>query len=319
MKKLRFAAFVLTLLTLLCSCSKGGAVSSGGEYMFVTGKSGGTYNSLGTSMAAVWDKYSGGKTTVISTTGSFDNIDMLTKGDADIGLVQSDILYYALNGKEMYENSKKSGLSVIANLYTEAVQLVVNAESDIQTINGLVGKTVAVGKYGTATEAAARQILESSGITYDMITVKYQTFSEASAGLAAGTVDAIFAVSAMPSSNIHEYAETRAIRFIPITSSTKLKRACPFFSDGIILSEIYGTENSVSTVCIDVLLICRSDLSADGVSGITSALFGNLDELASAHILGSLINSDTASSTRIGTMHPAAAKYYSDLLNADAE
>lgn len=319
MNQLRFAALVLALLTVLCSCSKGDAVSSGGEYMFVTGKSGGTYNSLGTSMAAVWDKYSGGKTTVISTTGSFDNIDILTKGDADIGLVQSDILYYALNGKEMYENSKKSGLSVIANLYTEAVQLVVNAESEIQTINGLVGKTVAVGKYGTATEAAARQILESSGITYDMITVKYQTFSEASAGLAAGTVDAIFAVSAMPSSNIHEYAETRAIRFIPITSSTKLKRACPFFSDGIILSETYGTENSVSTVCIDVLLICHSDLSAGNVSGITSALFGNLDELASAHVLGSLINSDTASSTKIGTMHPAAAKYYSDLLNSDDE
>lgn len=317
MKKLRFSALLLSLLLLLCSCSNSSADTSGGEYIFVTGKSGGTYNSLGTSMAAIWDKYGGSKTTVISTSGSFYNIDMLTRGDAGIALVQSDILYYALNGKEMYENNKKSGLSVVANLYTEAVQVVVNADSEIQNINDLAGKTVAVGKHGTATESAARQILESFGITYDMITVKYQTFSEASAGLSSGTVDAVFAVSAMPSSNIHEYAETREIRFLPVPASTKLKRACPFFSDGIILSETYGTENSVSTVCIDVLLICRSDLSAASVSGLVSSLFGNLDELASGHVLGSVINADTASATRVGNMHPAAAKYYSDLFNAE--
>jgi len=187
MKKIKFLAFALVLLLLMCSCSsKSTAPAGGGEYVFVTGKSGGTYSTLGTSMAAIWDKYGKNKTTVLSTSGSFDNIDMITKGDADIGFVQSDILYYALNGKEMYEDNKKSGLSVIANLYTESVQIVINAESEIQTVNDLVGKVVAVGKYGTATEAAARQILESYGITYDMITVKYQSFSEASNGLASG-------------------------------------------------------------------------------------------------------------------------------------
>lgn len=317
MRKLKILAIALAFLMVFCSCSGSSQPTGGGEYIFVTGKSGGTYYSLGTSMAAVWDKYGKSKTTVISTTGSFDNIDMLTRGDADVGFVQSDILYYALNGKEMYEDSKKKGLSVVANLYTESVQIVVNAESEVFNINDLVGKTVAVGKYGTATEAAARQILENYGITYDMITVKYQTFSEASKGLASGTIDAVFAVSAMPSSNIHEYAETRPIRFIPISASNKLKRSCPFFKDGVILSETYGTENSVSTVCIDVLLICRTDLAAGGVSGLVSSLFGNLDELSSAHVLGSLINADTSSETKIGTFHPVAAKYYNDLFTSE--
>ena len=54
MKKLRFSALLLSLLLLLCSCSNSSADTSGGEYIFVTGKSGGTYNSLGTSMAAIW-------------------------------------------------------------------------------------------------------------------------------------------------------------------------------------------------------------------------------------------------------------------------
>ncbi len=318
MKKIKFLAFALGLLLLLCSCSsKNNAATGGEEYVFVTGKSGGTYSTLGISMAAIWDKYGGNSSTVISTSGSFDNIDMIVRGDADIGFVQSDILYYALNGKEMYENDKKKNISVVANLYTEAVQVVVNAESDIQTIDDLVGKAVAVGKYGTATEAAARQILENYGITYDMITVKYQSFSEASSGLASGTVDAIFAVSAMPSANIAEYANTRNIRFVPISASTKLKRNCPFFHDGIILSETYGTENSVSTVCIDILLVCRSNLTSDSVNGIVSSLFDNLEELASGHVLGSLINVDTASSTIVGSIHSGASKYYSSALTEE--
>ncbi len=319
MKKLKILAFILAFLIIFCSCSKSSTATNSGEYLFVTGKSSGTYSSLGTSMAAIWDKYGKSSTTVISTSGSFDNIDMITRGDADIGFVQSDILYYALNGKEMYEDDRKSGLSVVANLYSEAVQIVVNADSEIQTIDNLAGKSVAVGKYGTATEAAARQILESYGITYDMITVKYQSFSEASSGLASGTVDAIFAVSAMPSANIAEYANTRNIRFIPVSASTKLKRSCPFFHDGIILSETYGTENSVSTVCIDILLVCRSSLSSDSVSGVVSSLFGNLDELASSHILGSLINTDTASATIVGSMHPGASKYYSSIVDEPDE
>lgn len=320
-RKIKILSLLLAALVLLCSCSNSEEALSGGKYMLVTGKSGGTYNSLGVSMAGIWDKYLGSSTNVISTTGSVQNIEMLTKGDADFGFVQSDILYYAQNGKEMYEENKQKGLSVAANLYSEAVQVIVNAGTDIQTISDLLGKTVVVGKYGTATEAAARQILEAYGITYDLITVKYQTFSEACDSLASGGVDAIFAVSALPSSNISIYAETHSIRFLPIATSgsgSKLKRSCPFFSDGVIKSEVYGTENSVATVCIDVMLICRSELSSDAVYSVVSSLFNNLDELSAAHNKGAEINADTAKTTKIGSVHAGAKKYY-DGLSAAAD
>ena len=312
----KMISVLMAAIILLCSCSKKEEALSAGKYMLVTGKSGGAYNSLGISMAGIWDKYLGSSTNVISTTGSVQNIEMLVKGDADFGFVQSDILYYAQNGKEMYEENKQKGLSVAAHLYSEAVQIIVNAGTDIQTVSDLLGKTVAVGKYGTATEATARQILEAYGITYDLITVKYQTFSEASDSLANGGVDAIFAVSALPSSNIHIYAETHSIRFLPVSTSgsgSKLRKSCPFFTDGVIKSEVYGTENSVSTVCIDVMLICRSDLSSDSVYGVISSLFNNLDELSAAHSKGAEINTGVAKATKVGSLHAGAKKYYDGL------
>ena len=312
MKKIKILSAVLALMLMLCSCSNGPEAATGGKYMLATGKAGGTYYSLGTSLASVWDKYSQSTTNVTTTSGSVQNIEMLLKENADFAFVQNDILYYALEGKEMDEENAQRGLSVVANLYTEHAQFVVNASSDIKTIPELAGKTVAVGKYGTATEAAARQILEAYGITYDMITVKYQTFSEAMDGLHSGSIQAAFAVSSLPSANILEYSQTHEIRFLPIslTQSTAFKRSCPFFRDGMIASEVYGTDNSVSTVCIDVLLICRNNMPSAAVLAVTQALFNNTDEIIAGHAKGEDINAVTASETLSGSIHSGARQYF---------
>ena len=315
MKKIKLLALLLTFMLVLSSCSKGSEAAVGGKYMLATGKAGGTYYSLGTCLASVWDKYSQSTTNITTTSGSVQNIDMLLKNNADLAFVQSDILYYALQGKELYEENPQKGLSVVANLYSEHAQFVVNASSGIQTIPDLAGKTVAVGKYGTATEAAARQILEAYGITYDMITVKYQTFSEAMNGLHSGSIQAAFAVSSLPSANILEYSQTHEIRFLPIslTQSAAFKRNCPFFRDGMIASEVYGTSNSVSTVCIDVLLICRNSMPSANVLAITQAIFDNTDELVAGHSKGDEINAVTASETLVGSIHSGARQYYDNI------
>ena len=312
MKKTKIFAMLMALVLVMCSCSSGSEAATGGKYMLATGKAGGTNYSLGTCLASVWDKYSQSTTNITTTSGSVQNIEMLQKNNADFAFVQSDILYYALEGKELYEENQQKGLSVVANLYSEHAQFVVNASSDIKTIPELAGKTVAVGKYGTATEAAARQILEAYGITYDMITVKYQTFSEAMDGLHSGSIQAAFAVSSLPSANILEYSQTHEIRFLPIslTQSTAFKRSCPFFSEGMILNEVYGTDNSVSTVCIDVLLICRNTMPSADVLAITQALFNNTDELIAGHSKGDEINAVTASETSVGSIHSGARQYY---------
>lgn len=307
----KIISLLLIAVLMLTACSKETETVSG-SYMLATGKAGGTYYSLGTCLASVWDKYSLSTTNIATTTGSVNNIEMLLKENADFGFVQNDILYYALEGQEMYEENKQRGVSVVGNLYTESAQFVVNASTDIMTIPDLNGKTVAVGEYGTATEAAARKILEAYGITYDMITVKYQSFSKAMDGLSSGSIDAAFAISSLPSANILEYSQTREIRLLPIslTQSASFKRSCPFFSDGMILNDVYGTEQSVSTVCIDVLLICRTNLPIANVYSVTKALFDNTDEIVSGHAKGSDINVVTASETAVGTIHAGAKQYY---------
>jgi TRAP transporter TAXI family solute receptor len=304
------SALLLAALLLFCGCSK--TQDAGKQYRFAAGGASGTYYTLGNYMAAIWDKYAGCDTEILSTTGSVENLGMLADGDADFGIVQNDILYYALNGKEMFAESKLKDVSVVAALYAKTVQVVVPAESEVTTIGGLAGKIVAVGESGTATEAASRAILEAHGISYDDITVKYQNFSEASESMAKGAVDAIFVVSALPSAGVLDYIKTHDIRLLSMTSvaSAKLTETYPFFSYATVTADVYSTDISCATLSVETLLVCRSDLSADEVEKVLAGLFENLDELASAHAKGSEISAETAYSSKVGTYHNGAKRYF---------
>lgn len=303
-------ALLLAAFLLFCGCSK--PQNPGKQYRFATGGASGTYYTLGNYMAAIWDKYAGCKTEVLATTGSVENLGMLAKGEVDFAIVQNDILYDALNGKEMFAENKQKGVSVAAALYSKTVQIVVPAESEVTSVGGLAGKIVAVGESGTATEAAARAILEAHGISYDDITVKYQNFSDASESMAKGAADAAFVVSALPSAGVLEYIKTHDVRLLSMTSvaSAKLIEQYPFFSYATVTADVYGTDISCATLSVEALLVCRSDLPADEVEAMLSALFENLDELASAHVKGAEVNAETAYSSKVGAYHGGAKRYF---------
>jgi hypothetical protein len=54
-------------------------------------------------------------------------------------------------------------LYAMGNIYPEVMQIVVRADSDIETIADLEGANVEIGPPGSGTEVAARQILEAYG------------------------------------------------------------------------------------------------------------------------------------------------------------
>jgi len=46
------------------------------------------------------------------------------------------------------------------------------------------------------------------------------------------------------------------------------------------------------------------------VEAMLSALFENLDELASAHVKGAEVNAETAYSSKVGAYHGGAKRYF---------
>lgn len=64
-----------------------------------------------------------------------------------MAVAQMDLINDAYNRTGIFENDKKyQGYRAVASLYTEACQIVVPADSDIQSMDDLEGKKVCIGE-----------------------------------------------------------------------------------------------------------------------------------------------------------------------------
>ena len=178
---------------------------SGESAVLATGGSTGTYYGVGSGMCTVLNPIIGDvlNMTATSTGASKENVQGITDGKYQLAILQSDVLTYAHNGQDMFEEPETDALWVAA-CTTRPSRSPPAAASP--TCPELAGKTVCVGDRGSGTEFNARQVLEAYGMTYDDINVTYGSFGDASEQLKNGQIDAAFTVAGAPTVAITELA-----------------------------------------------------------------------------------------------------------------
>ncbi|MBR1856971.1 MAG: TAXI family TRAP transporter solute-binding subunit, partial [Oribacterium sp.] len=146
--------------------------NSGEEVVFGTGGTTGTYYAVGGVMATVLNPLmQNSHLTVTSTGASKANIQLIDDGDADLAIVQNDVMSYAHEGTDLFaDEGAYETFAPVAGLYDETVQII-TCTDDIKTVADLKGKTVSVGDAGSGVEFNARQILDAYGISFDDIKV----------------------------------------------------------------------------------------------------------------------------------------------------
>lgn len=104
------------------------------KVVFATGSAEGAYHLLGASMAKIWNSRIPGMNVTARTTGNpAENIKMVNKKEAELALVQSDILDQAFSGKEAFKE-KLTNMKAVAVLCPDidkpAANTVLIANSD---------------------------------------------------------------------------------------------------------------------------------------------------------------------------------------------
>ncbi len=262
-----------------------------------TGGTAGTYYPIGGAIAEVLNK-SGMNASAQSTGASVANINMLKDKQVELAIVQNDITYYAINGKEMFEESGKvENLTGIASLYPETCQFVVREDSGIKSIADLKDKRVAVGAAGSGAEANARQILEAYGLTYNDINEQFLSFAEGSYALKDGTVDAAFVTAGYPTASVQDIASQNKIRLLPIGDDQikVLSEKYPFYSKTTVPAGTYqGFDEEIQTVSVMAILVANDKIDAALGEKLTKAIFDNVDKIAAAHAAGKNITKEKA-------------------------
>src|SRR5512132_1931196 len=198
----------LALLLLLSAIGLTGSMGSSTflraeEIRFIrigTGPIGGTYFPVGGLIANVISGPPGSRAcdlggncgvpgliaAAVSTQGSLDNVKEMATGMLDLALCQANIAHDAYTGRGLYAGKPVEKLRVVANLFPEAVHVVVRQDGKITNIGELKGKRVSVGEKNSGTLATARVVLRGYDVALKGLKPVYEKLARSADMLTAG-------------------------------------------------------------------------------------------------------------------------------------
>jgi TRAP transporter TAXI family solute receptor len=305
---------ILLVLVLLMSAVFSACAAQKTNLILATGGTSGTYYPFGGAMAQIFNtKVENMNVTAQATGASVENCKLLGKNEAELAILQNDMLDYAYNGTEAFKEGKIDNLRGIAILYPEIVQIV--ASEGITTVEDLNGKKVSVGAPGSGVEANARQILEAADLTYDDMSVSYLSFSESADAYKDKHIESFFVTSGIPNASIQDISAQNPVSLVSLSDEAikSLVEKYPFFVEYTIPANTYnGQTNEVKTVAVMATLATNAEASEDVIYNITKALFDNQAELASAHAKGAELSLEEAINGISIPLHPGAEKYFKE-------
>lgn len=316
MKRL-LAITVICLLAIgmLAGCGSQETAKKTTQLILATGGTAGTYYPLGGAMAQIFNtKVPNVNVTAQSTGASVENLRLVNKKEAELAIVQNDMMDYAYNGKEAFKE-KLPNIRGIAILYPEIIQIVVSADSGINSIADFKGKRIGVGAPGSGTEANTRQLLDVYGLDYKVMNPHYLSFAECADRFKDKQIDGFIFTTGIPNSAVQEIASQHSIKLVSIPDDmiAKLVQKYPFLTAFTIPANTYkGQTEPVKTVAVQATLIVNPDVKEDIVYNITKALFENQADLAKAHAKGKELSLEKAVKGMSIPLHPGAAKYYKE-------
>ena len=202
---------------------------------FVTGGESGTYYAFGSVIAQHATNNAGINVVGLVGNGSQANVQELVDGTADFAFCQSDVMAYAYNGTNLFEN-KVEGFSTVAALYMEQAQTVTT-----KTVADLAGKSVSIGAPGSGVYFNAIDVLGAYGLTEDDIKPTYQSFGDSADALKNGQIDAAFIVAGAPTTAVTDLATTKDTYLVSLDSEhiAKLLETSDYYTETVIAKDVY--------------------------------------------------------------------------------
>ena len=284
---------------LLTGCSAAETVK---RLRFGVAGEGGVYHNFGEQFAALENETSNGTIELRTTAGSAANLRLLTGEYLQLAIAQADLAQDACNQTGIFaEEEDICGFGAVAALYTEACQVIVRADSDIQSIEDLQGKTVSIGAEESGSEQNALQILSAYGLNDRLVDTINLNYTDAADQLKAGKIDAIVITVGIPSPVVTELAGKCGIRLLSSYNA---------YREVTIPAGTYpGQDADVQTVGVKAVLLASNALPAKQVQQLTELLFSSREALEEQ--LGLALDPETDAVEGVGIpFHAGAAAWY---------
>lgn len=250
-----------------------------------------------------------------ATLGSVANVRAIASGGLESALAQADVAYVAHAGTGEFAGANRiEGLRAIANLYPEALHIVVRRESPIHSVRDLAGRRVSLDLAGSGTRSVAQAVLAGYGIDVKQIKQVNSQVGPAADRIRLRNIDAFFFVGGYPFEALDRLARNTRIRLIPVTGAEadSIHGKDRFLSAATIPAGVYRGVDATATIAVGALWVVSDKVSADTVYGITRALWHpSTRRLLDAGVAAARqIRPEKALDGLALPLHPGAERYY---------
>ena len=314
-----FAA-VLFICTIIFTPEQSRAQSSEKNFIAVgTGSVTGVYYPAGGSICHLLNRgrrTHGIRCSVESSSGSVENINNIRANEIDFGVVQSDTQYQAVNGLSGFaKDGPYDELRSVMSLYFEAFTLVARSDSNINSINDLVGKRVNLGNPGSGQRGTMDTVMLSMGWTEGTFSEVHELkASEQSRTLCDGTIDAMVYTVGHPNASIKEATALCDSILVNVRGDeiSKLVADNDYYSFVAIPGGMYrGTNSNTNTFGVGATLVTSANMSEEVVYEMVKAVFDNIETFRELHPAFSEVDPVKMANEGLSApLHAGAIKYY---------
>jgi TRAP transporter TAXI family solute receptor len=276
----------------------------------------GLYYPVGAAMCKIWNtNIKDMKANVQATGGTVQNIQLMDKGDAELGFTDGSY-YDAYNGKGPYEGKPRKYMRALVPVYAEPVNILVAKGSGVKDITGMKGKRVAIGAVGSGSEVIARALLKAGGLDPDKdIEIHNLTVAEAARAFGDRQLDVCIIAGPVGTAGIVEATTMGLVDLIdtPAPIIKKIGEIYPYYVPFTIPADSYrGQDKPVTGISSWNIVTIHEKVPADIVYEMTKLLYANKKDIVA--VTPRLEAMDVKNLGQIMIpFHPGAERYYKEI------
>ncbi len=316
-----FAKLKLTGAAVAAAMLVGGAVQAQTFITIGTGGVTGVYYPTGGAICRLVNKdrkEHGIRCSVESTGGSVYNTRTIREGELDFGVVQSDVQSAAIEGVRAFEGDEPYGdLRAVFSVHPEPLHVMVRADSGINSVSDMVGKSINIGNPGSGTRVLADTLMAANGIGPDDLGLAAELkSSEQSAALCDGKIDGAIWAAGLPNGSSMEATSTCDIKILDLATSNtdKVLAENAAYAAANIPGGMYpGNADEVASWGPKATFVTDASTPDEVVYTLVKAIFENFDDFKKLHpAFGNLTEEQMIKDGLSAPLHPGAEQYYKE-------
>ncbi len=302
---------------LLVGCN-GSSTPGEGKREFIsvgTAPAGGAFYTVGSAICEVVNEHRGTlnwRVNAESTGGSMENIRLLSQGKLQFAMSNSSITYFAVRGSEGWEETHD--VQSVSTLFPNIAMFVTLANSGIEKVSDLKGKSVFLGPEGAGFEFFVKPILAAHGLTLDDIDARFGSQQSAVDLLGDGAVAAAMIGGGTPNPALSQMAQANAIRLVPYDDQAKQQLIADysFFEEAVIPGGTYnGIDADYQGLNVgSAHLITHKSVDEQMVYDFVKLVYEQRAAIAERHRAASNIGPETVAAPNGIDYHPGAERYF---------